>query len=52
MLPEGFDGAMTFGDCGFGSVVADDQGIVRAVGALSFHIALLIDQVIQEAARR
>lgn len=52
MLPGGFNGALTFGDYGFGSVVVDDQGIVRAVGALSFNIEPLIDQVIRESADR
>jgi hypothetical protein len=52
MLPGGFNGALTFGDYGFGSVVVDDRGIVRAVGALSFNIEPLIDQVIRESADR
>jgi thiol-disulfide isomerase/thioredoxin len=47
MLPGGFDGALTFGDYGFGSVVVDEKGIVRAVGALGFNIEALIDQVVQ-----
>ena len=47
MLPGGFDGALTFGDYGFGSVVVDEKGIVRAVGALGFNIEALIDQIVQ-----
>lgn len=46
MLPGGFEGALTFGDYGFGSVVVDETGIVRAVGAMSFNIEALMDQLV------
>ena len=46
MLPGGFDGALVFGDYGFGSVVVDEKGIVRAVGVHSFEIESVIDRVI------
>ena len=46
MLPGSFEGALTFGDYGFGSVVVDETGIVRAVGAMSFNIETLMDQLV------
>lgn len=51
MLPGGFNGALTIGDYGFGSVIVDPTGIVRAVGVLSFNIEATIDEVIKNAAQ-
>ncbi len=47
MIPGGFEGALILGDYGFGSVVVDETGIVRAVGALGFNIESIIDDVIK-----
>ncbi len=49
MIPGGFEGALILGDYGFGSVVVDETGIVRAVGALGFNIESIIDDVIKNA---
>ncbi len=48
MLPGGFEGALTFGDYGFGSVVVDATGIVRAVGVHGFNIESTIDEVLKQ----
>ena len=46
MIPGGFDGALTLGDYGFGSVVVDSAGIVRAVGVHGMNIEAVIDNVL------
>ncbi len=47
MIPGGFEGALTIGDYGFGSVVVDEKGIVRAVGRHGHDIEAAIDEVIK-----
>ncbi len=49
LIPDGFNGALALGDYGFGSVVVDETGIVRAVGALGFNIESIIDEVVKNS---
>ncbi|MCU0713048.1 MAG: TlpA family protein disulfide reductase [Pirellula sp.] len=49
MLPGGFDGALTIGDYGFGSVIVDPTGIVRAVGVYGPEVESKIDDVVKNA---
>ncbi|XZE21747.1 TlpA family protein disulfide reductase [Pirellulaceae bacterium SH449] len=47
MIPGGFEGALALGDYGFGSIVVDEAGIVRAVGVHGHNIEAVIDTVVQ-----
>ena len=45
MVPGGFNGVTVIGDYGFGSVIVDQTGIVRAVGAHGHNMETLLDEL-------
>ncbi len=52
MLKNGFDGARTIGSYGFGSVVVDETGIVRAVGVHGSQIQSVVAEIFTKSQRK